>query len=73
MTDDNALSRAIACIPAWRLAKANEARLRYQRRQIRLARLAEEREKQRGQMLNDPIARALAKAKMSADISGNTK
>jgi hypothetical protein len=73
MSDDTPLLRAMACIPAWRLAKADAARLRYQRRQIRLVRLAEEREKQRGQMLNDPIARALAKAKMSAEINGKTK
>lgn len=73
MSDDNALLHAMACIPAWRLAKATEARLRYQRRQIRLDRLAKEREQQRRQLLDDPVARALAKAKMSADINGSGK
>jgi hypothetical protein len=56
------------------LAKATDARLRYQRRQIRLARLANEREQHRRQMLDDPIARALAKAQASANaIDGDAK
>lgn len=72
MPEDDALLRALDCLPPERLAKATEARLRYQRRQIRLDRLAKEREQHRRLMLNDPIARALAKAQAaSKDIDGD--
>lgn len=62
MTDDDVLSRALACIPPERLAKAAAARLRYERRQERLRRMASERKQQRHALLHDPIAQALAKA-----------
>ncbi len=74
MQNRTPLLQALACLAPERLAKANEARLRYQRRQIRLDRLAKEREQQRRLLLTDPIARALAKANAYAtDNDGNDK
>lgn len=74
MQNRTPLLQSLACLAPERLAKANEARLRYQRRQIRLDRLAKEREQQRRLLLTDPIARALAKANAyAADNDGNDK
>ena len=62
MRVDDDMSRALACIAPERLAKAAAARLRHERRQARLQRLAAERERQRQVLLQDPVAKALAKA-----------
>lgn len=72
MPDSDALIRAMACLPPARLAKAHAARLRYERRQRRLQRLAAEREQRRDALLRDPIARALAKAHASAERNDDT-
>lgn len=69
MPDDDVLTRALACIPPVRLAKAAAARLRFERRQERLQRLSAERERHRHALLDDPVARALAKAHAAASLS----
>lgn len=71
MRDDDDMNRALACIAPDRLAKAAAARLRHERRQARLQRLAAERERQRQALLQDPVTRALAKANAAATRSGD--
>lgn len=66
MRDDDALRLAMACIAPAQQSKAAAARLRHERRQARLQRLAAERERQRQALLHDPVARALAKANAAA-------
>ena len=66
MRDDDAMRRAMACIAPAQLAKSAAARLRHERRQLRLQRLAAERERQRQALLQDPVAKALAKANAAA-------
>lgn len=69
MRDDDAMHRALACIAPAQRAKAAAARLRHERRQLRLQRQADERERRRQALLHDPVARALAKA--NAAVSRN--
>jgi hypothetical protein len=71
MRVDDDMKRALACIAPDRLAKASAARLRHERRQARLQRLAAERERQRQALLQDPVTRALAKANATAARSGD--
>ena len=67
--DSGAFNAALAEISPARRAKADAARLRYERRQARQARRQRELAAVRGQSALDPVARALAKALAGA---GNT-
>lgn len=62
MAGGDALARALACIAPERLAKADAARLRFQRRQARLARLSAQRGQASQSLLHEALARAKAKA-----------
>lgn len=60
------LAQALAEISPVKLESANAARLRYERRQARVARRQLELQRKRQQPNLDPIAKALAKAKALA-------
>jgi hypothetical protein len=66
MTPIDAFERALGCLDSTRLAKSQRSRQRYEQRQIRLDRLKLALAHKRSQVLLDPMARALAKAKALA-------
>lgn len=68
--NDDALARAMALLPPERLTKADILRLRHRRRQERLRRQEDETAARRAAALADPVARALAKAKVIAGGNG---
>lgn len=68
-TDTDPFAEALSEISPARIAKADAARQRYERRQVRLARRQRELAAVRAQSTVDPVARALAKALAGA---GNT-
>ena len=70
-SNTGAFTEALAEISPARRAKADAARLRYERRQARLARRQQELASVRGQSTVDPIARALAKALADAGDSAS--
>ncbi len=70
MTSSDAFERALQCLEPARLAKSRASRLRFEQRQKRLERLKLALAKKRSQVLLDPMARALAKAKA---LAGSTE
>lgn len=66
--DTDPFREALSEISPARVAKADAARLRYERRQVRLARRQRELSAARAPSTVDPVARALAKA--LADAGG---
>ena len=60
---------ALAQISPAKRARADAARLRYERRQARIARRQRELAASRAKPYNDPVARALAKAQALANGS----
>lgn len=61
-SDPDPFTEALSEISPARTAKADAARLRFERRQVRLARRQRELAAVRAQSTVDPVARALAKA-----------
>lgn len=66
-----ALQQALNMLDPIKLAKANAAKQRYERRQLRLQRRQTELQKKRSQQTLDPLAKALAKAKALANQQDN--
>ncbi|MBP6533513.1 MAG: hypothetical protein KA218_00490 [Arenimonas sp.] len=68
-SDTDPFTEALSEISPDRIVKADAARLRYERRQLRLARRQRELAAVRAQTTVDPVARALAKALADAGDS----